>query len=196
VAPFVTLPGRDGRLFSLNVSPGHRAEPPSPAEPEHERCAVLEVWFAALRGNEARASEDVLRGESRVRAGHSSCWGGVFIAQYRDMFGWPPGSLPKGPSHRPPLRAAPQSVWPSVPATVLRSEKGSVNGIDVFQTNRGSWCGQLGAPETQLQALAAQDPSKLSGNAYHLYRGPAGLESRGARQRALERRCCISRRLR
>ena len=32
VASFVALSGRDETLFNLNVSPGHRAEPPPPAE--------------------------------------------------------------------------------------------------------------------------------------------------------------------
>jgi hypothetical protein len=104
-------PGETVTLLSLNVSPGHRAEPASPAESRLVGTLCWKVCSLSLKTPERmRASWAVLRGTPGVVPVTRACWGGVFAAQYRDRFGWPPGSLPKGPSHRPPLRAAPQSV--------------------------------------------------------------------------------------
>jgi hypothetical protein len=53
------------------------------------------LWFAALNSwKRTRTGHALLRGEARGVPVTRSCWGGVFAAQYRDRFGWPPAASP------------------------------------------------------------------------------------------------------
>lgn len=66
VASFVALSGRDETLSNSNVSPGHHAEPPSPAESKRPVTLAGNSGSLPLKTSErTRAGDDVLHGAAR-----------------------------------------------------------------------------------------------------------------------------------
>jgi hypothetical protein len=94
VAPYGPPPGRDEtNIIGMSLRCGVPFVVTGRAGVRTLRCAGMSVRCAQMN-TQLRTGGDMLRGGRGAAPVTRACWGGVFVAQYRDSLSWPLAASP------------------------------------------------------------------------------------------------------